>query len=242
MSRSAIKRETLTDYLGHKNPEMVRHYARTDITQLARTVKRADERSRVVHGLIDLRAAREMRPNTFFFLGNGDDGKPRYCGNPTWASCAHRLACQKCAMYVGGTAAELLRARNEVMHFQSTVPMNPEEQAASEGDIARLNERLAEIEGAPVPAVPGEAFVFNSAAVTGAIAPLPPVEEADPRAALTARLAKLEAELAEAEATGSKRNILARGLRNQIAHAKEQLAALGDENLRGQDGSKTASG
>ncbi len=231
----------IAEYLGHANEQTVRHYARTNDTQLGLTIKQADERMRQVDGLIDLRAASAGRPNVFFSLGRGPDGLPRYCGNPAWSSCAHRLACQKCAMYVGGTAAELLEVRDEVLRFRSEAPMTPEEQAVTEGDVARLNERIVELEGVPTPAPPTPAFVFNPGAeVAGPIAPLPTVEEVDLRAGLAARLARLERDLAAAEATGGKRNILVRGLKNQIAGLREQLAAsdlagdraaVGDEDV-----------
>lgn len=211
-------------YLGHSNEQMVRHYARTDDMQLALTIKRADEKGRLVEGLIDVPAAQEGRPNVFFFLGKGPEGKPRYCGNPAWASCPHRLACLKCRMYVGGDAAELLEAREGVLRFQTQVPMTPVEQAAADGDTARLRERLAELEGLPVPEPPGNAFVFNGTAPV----PLPepqPATDADRRTALVERLAGAQRDLATARALG-RRSVLVKALERQVVALEADIAAL----------------
>lgn len=213
-------------YLGHTNEQMVRHYARTDDTQLALTIKRADERSRLVEGLLDMPAAQEGKPNVFFFLGSGPDSKPRYCGNPAWASCPHRLACLKCRMYVGGEAAELLEAREGVLRFQTQVPMTPVEHAAAEGDVVRLQERLAELQGIPVPEPPSEAFVFNHDGIAPPVAlPVPPAAGEDRRAFWTERRARVQRDLATAREAG-KRAMLVKALERQLTTIEAELAAL----------------
>ncbi len=217
----------IADYLGHADETTVRSYARTDDLQLAQIIRRADARSRLVEGLIDVPAAQAGRPNVFFFLGRGPDGKPRYCGNPAWASCPHRLACLKCRMYVGGTVAELLEARDGVLRFQTQVPMRPEEQAAVDGDVARLNERLAELRGVPAPEPPGDAFVFNPAPASEAAAPTQrPSPEGDRHTFLLERQADLREELVAAQQSGNKRRVLVRALQSQIAAVDAELAAL----------------
>jgi hypothetical protein len=215
-------------YLGHRNDHTVRHYARTNDTKLANTIRHADERMRLVDGLIDTNAAREGRPNVFFFLGRGADGHPRYCGNPLWSSCAHRLACQKCAMYVGGTEAELLEVREGVLAFQSKVTMTPVEQAATDGDIARLDERLAELREIAPPDPPSPDFVFNNrAASVELIMPLPLIRDAYSSASLDEQLARVEQQLREAEQQGHRQSLI-RSLRNQrtgLLAKRDQLTA-----------------
>jgi integrase len=213
-------------YLGHTTEQMVRHYARTDDTQLALTIKRADERSRLVEGLIDVPAAQEGKPNVFFFLGSGPDGKPRYCGNPAWASCPHRLACLKCRMYIGGEAAELLEVREGVLRFQTQVPMTPLEQAAADGDTVRLRERLAELQGIPVPEPPSEAFIFNSDTVPASL-PVPPrfASEGDRRTYWMERRERVQRDVAVAREAG-KRTMLVKALEQQLSTIEAELAAL----------------
>jgi hypothetical protein len=233
LRRLGVSLADIAAYLGHANEQMVRHYARTDDTQLALTIKRADERSRLVEGLIDVPAAQEGKPNVFFFLGSGPDGKPRYCGNPAWASCPHRLACLKCRMYIGGEAAELLEVREGVLRFQTQVPMTPLEQAAVDGDVVRLRERLVELQGLPVPEPPSEAFVFNhDPAPVPLPTPRPTVAEADRRAFWTERRARVQQDLATARDVG-KRTVLVKALERQLTTIEAELAAL--------DGPETAS-
>lgn len=226
LRRLGVPLADIAAYLGHTNDQTVRHYARTDDTQLALTIKQADERSRLVDVLFDPRANVVGQPSVFFFLGRGSDGTPRYCANPAWASCPHRLACLKCRMFVGGTAAELLEAREGVLRLVATVPMNPEEQAAATGDAARLEERLDELRGIPPPAPPNEAFIFNPPPAPP-VAPtsLGPSRPGDRRADLTERLARARRDLAEAEDAG-KRTVLVRALRTAIARWEDELAAL----------------
>jgi hypothetical protein len=215
----------IAEYLGHSNETTVRSYARTDDLQLAHIIQRADARSRLVEGLIDVPAAQVGRPNVYFFLGRGPDGQPRYCGNPAWASCPHRLACLKCRMYVGGTVAELLEAREGVLRFQAEVPLRPEEQAAIDGDVARLNERLAELQGVPPPEPPSDAFVFNPgpAPEPTALPPLPSIET-DRRTDLKQRQEDLQRELTAAQQ--GNRRVLLRALKSQLAAVEAELAAF----------------
>jgi hypothetical protein len=216
LRRLGVPLADIAAYLGHATDTTVRHYARTDDTQLALTIRRADERSRVVDVLFDPTAAGAGQPSVFFALGPGADGTPRYCGNPAWASCPHRLACLKCQMYIGGSAAELLEVRAGIIRLQATVPMTPEEQAAADGDVSRLNARLAELQGVPVPVPPSAAFVFN---------PVLAAPTTDRRQHLAARLAVARRDLATAEAAGQ-RTALVRALRLEIAGLEAGIADL----------------
>lgn len=140
--------------------------------------------------------------------------------------CPHRLACLKCRMFVGGTAAELLEVREGVLRLVATVPMNPEGQAAATGDAARLEERLNELRGIPPPTPPSEAFIFNPTPAPPMVPrSLRPSRPGDRRADLTERLARARRDLAEAEEAG-KRTVLVRALRKAIARWEDELAAL----------------
>lgn len=216
LRRLGVPLADIAAYLGHANDTTVRHYARTDDTQLALTIRRADARSRVVDVLFDPTAAGAGQPSVFFALGPGPDGAPRYCGNPAWASCPHRLACLKCQMYIGGSAAELLEVRAGIIRLQAVVPMTPEEQAAADGDVSRLNARLAELQGVPVPEPPSAIFVFN---------PVPASTTTARRQHLAERLAVTRRDLAAAEAAGQ-RTALVRALRLEIAGLEAAIADL----------------
>jgi hypothetical protein len=100
LQKRGVSLDDIAHYLGHANNRNVISYARTDPVQFARTLKKANELDRIVDGLIDPQAATAGKPCVFYFLGRGPDGKPRYCGNPSWVSCAHQIACLKYSMYI----------------------------------------------------------------------------------------------------------------------------------------------
>jgi hypothetical protein len=64
-------------------------------------------------------------------------------------------------MYIGGTQAELLEARDGIIRFQAQVPMTPFEKDALDGNVERLNERMKELGDTPPPDPPGPEFIFN---------------------------------------------------------------------------------
>jgi hypothetical protein len=130
-------------------------------------------------------------------------------------------------MYLGATDAEILEAREGVLHFQATVPMTPEEKAATDGDIERLTEILAMKQHLPTPVPPSPEYVFNRAASD--CAEVPRTGDADRAAALAAQgrhLAALTRQLATAEREKGGRRVLIRALKAQIARAAADIAAL----------------
>lgn len=161
LRRSGVSLEDIAEFLGHQDTKTVTAYARTDPYQFARALKKANDLEREVQGLLDPHAAADGQPSVFYFLGRGPDNAPRYCGNPFWVDCPHRLACLKCSMYVGGTAAERLEVRDHLIPFHATVRMTALERAAVEGDMERLDEQLALQRQVPVPVPPSPAYVFN---------------------------------------------------------------------------------
>src|SRR5260370_11502064 len=154
------------------------------------------------------------------------------------------MACLKCSMYIGATEAELLEARDGVIRFQAEVRMTPEEKAASDGDIERLNEMLEQKRGVPVPAPPGPDYIFNQIGLnahpsqvtvqSGSVSQL---------VQLGQKLARLNRDLAAAEKAKGGRNILIRSLKVQIVQITDQMAALEQQedtressNEKGQNG------
>jgi hypothetical protein len=192
-------------------------------------MNRANDLMRIVEGIIDTRAAKAGQPNVFFFLGRGSDGQPRFCGNPAWDKCKHRLACLKCPMYVGaGQAsrlAERLEARDELFKFQTKIEMIPQEQAAVEGDIEKLTELIQADADVPPPDLPNEQFRFSTSPSSPTDAPSHNETQTD-LVTLARELTTLSQELAEAEQRVDGRNARVRALKKRIAAVTEQMAAL----------------
>src|SRR5258708_32334073 len=132
---NCLSLDDIAEFLGHANANMVRSYARTNPYRFGRDMNRANDLMRIVEGVINTRAARNGKPNVFFFLGRGRDGLPRFCGNLAWEKCPHRLACLKCPMYVGGGQAsrltERLATREEIFKFHMRVRRTAQEKAAT---------------------------------------------------------------------------------------------------------------
>ncbi|HEY4385937.1 MAG TPA: hypothetical protein VGN34_15880, partial [Ktedonobacteraceae bacterium] len=153
----------------------------------------------------------------------------RFCGNPAWEKCAHRLACLKCSMYVGADQAsrlaERLETRNELFKFQTQVEMTRQEKAAAEGDIETLTTLIAAETTTPPPEPPSDTFRFNMLAPEPSSTVSSGQEKAD-LAILGQELARLTQELAAMEKRTDGRNASVRALKKRIAAVTEQIAAL----------------
>jgi len=229
LRKNGLSLDDISQFLGHANPNTVKAYARTDQFRFGRDVNRANDLMRIVEGVIDTRAAKAGKPNVFFFLGRGADGQPRFCGNPAWEKCAHRLACLKCPMYVGASQAsrltERLEARDEIFKFQTRVEMTPQEKAATAGDIETLTELITAESDTPPPELPSEDFRFN-AQDSKKDDFSPPHESQSDLLALGQKLAELNRALASAEQHADGRNASVRSLKKQIAQVTEQMETL----------------
>lgn len=229
LRKNGLSLEDISQFLGHANPQMVRAYARTDPYRFGREMNKANDLMRIVEGIIDTRAAKAGKPNVFFFLGKGADGQPRFCGNPAWDKCRHRLACLKCPMYVGASQAarlaERLETRDELFKFQTQVEMIPQEKAAVEGDIETLSSLIEADAQVPPPDLPGNQFQFNTSTQDAPLSPLP-WETQEDLVALARQLAALNRDLAVAEKRMDGRNANIRSLKKRIAEVTEQMAAL----------------
>ncbi len=229
LRKNGLSLDDISQFLGHTRPEMVKAYARTDPFRFGRDINRANDLMRIVEGIIDTHAAKLGKPNVFFFLGRGSDGLPRFCGNPAWEKCTHRLACLKCPMYVGASQAarlgERLEARDELFKFQTRVEMTSQEKAAAEGDIETLTELIqAEADVAP-PEPPSEDFRFNRQTPKGRESACSNEEQND-LLALGRELAELKQALAGAEKRTDGRNASIRSLKKRIAEVTKQMTEL----------------
>jgi len=225
LRRAGVPLDDISTFLGHTSPEMVKHYARTDPFQHARTMRKADDLLRIVEGLLDPQAAAQGQPSVFFYLGYGPDKRPRFCGNPAWHACAHRLACQQCQMYIDADQAEELEQREGVIRFEAKIPMLPEEKALAEGDTARMQALVETKQQVPVPEPPSPAFIFNHAVPATPAGELHQAHSAEWRQRSEERLADLHGQLAATKAHKDGRNVVLRSLEKQIATLTALLAA-----------------
>jgi len=146
----------LGEWLGHKDLRSTQHYAKMHPTRLAKSVARANKNSRFAQVLVDPAAAVRGEPSMFYYLGEGS-----YCANPAWISCPHRMACLKCPMYVPKGDAQLIEARDGILHLMQEVPLTEEEKAVAEGDVEALNRYIDKRKAVPPPTVPDARYVFN---------------------------------------------------------------------------------
>jgi len=235
--------DELRELLGHRALSSTMSYARVNPLRLAKRVKVASASMRRVPALYDPAAEARGEPHIFFQLD-----EQSYCGNPAWHACPHRLACQRCPMFVGPGIAKEIAAREGIIRMLADVPMTPEEKAAAEGDLASLTEMIALKKNRPTPAVPSGKYVFNpSARALGT--PLPLVGEVTAStasagsttkrvAALGVQLAEHTRQIQELERTRGNRAAAVRALKRESAHIVEDMMELhqpsdaGDETVR----------
>ena len=147
----------LGEWLGHKDLRSTQHYAKIQPTRLAKSIARANKNSRLVQVIVDPAAVAKGEPAIFYYLGEG-----AYCANPAWASCPQRMACLKCPMYVAKKPAQLIEARDGILHLMQEVPLTDEERSVAEGDVKALNRYIENRKHAPPPPAPSELYIFNS--------------------------------------------------------------------------------
>ena len=235
LRRAGVPLDDISTFLGHTSPEMVKHDARTDPFQHARTMRKADDLLRIVEGLLDPQAAAQGQPSVFFYLGYGPDKRPRFCGNPAWHACAHRLACQQCQMYIDADQAEELEQREGVIRFEAKIPMLPEEKALAEGDTARMQLLVESKQQVPVPEPPSPAFIFHQTVPAIPASDLHQAHGVEWRQQVEERLADLQGQLAVARTHTDGRNVVLRSLEQQISTLTAILAA----NTCGAEGTST---
>jgi hypothetical protein len=161
LRQNGVGLDDLAEYAGHKDSTTIRRYARHNPLQLHRIIKDADEVSRIIEGIVDVRAAGQGLPALRWFIGYDPDGAPQYCANQVYHTCPHRLDCPKCGMFIGDEKARLLHEGENTLPITSKVPMNPVEKCVANGDdaeVATCQEALKEV---PAPEAPDIRLIFN---------------------------------------------------------------------------------
>jgi hypothetical protein len=160
--------EDLALYAGHSDTKTIRRYVRDNPIQLHRRIRRADDLSRIIEGVIDLQAATHGLPALRWFIGYDADGEPMFCGNQSYATCPHRLDCERCGMFIGGEKARLLHEGANTLPVTSQVPMTPLETCAAIGDEAGALACRAALKRIPAPETPDIRLISNPEGLSNA--------------------------------------------------------------------------
>jgi integrase len=161
LRNNGVSLDDLAEYAGHADSRTIRAYARQNPIQLHRRIRKADDVSRVIEGVIDMEAAAQGLPALRWFIGYETDGEPMYCGNQIYVTCPHRLECAKCGMFIGGERARLLHEGENTLPIESKVPMTPIEKCVIAGDEAGAEACRAELRQIPPPEAPDLSVIFN---------------------------------------------------------------------------------
>jgi hypothetical protein len=128
---------------------------------LHRIIKDADDVSRIIEGIVDVRAAAQGLPALRWFIGYDADGAPQYCANQVYHTCPHRLDCPKCGMFIGGEKARLLHEGVNTLPITSKVPMTSVEKCEVHGDQTGAEVCRAALQLVPTPETPDIRLIFN---------------------------------------------------------------------------------
>ncbi len=165
---NGVSLEDLALYAGHSDTKTIRRYVRENPIQLHRRIRRADDVSRIIEGVVDLQAAADGLPALRWFIGYDTDGEPMFCGNQSYATCPHRLDCERCGMFIGGEKARLLHEGANTLPVTSQVPMTPLEKYVANGDEAGAKACQAALKRIPAPETPDIRLIFNPEGLSNA--------------------------------------------------------------------------
>jgi integrase len=161
LRQNGVGLDDLAEYAGHKDSTTIRRYARHNPLQLHRIIKDADDISRIIEGVVDVRVAAQGLPALRWFIGYDADAEPQYCANQVYHTCPHRLDCPKCGMFIGGEKARLLQTGENTLPITSKVPMTPIEKCVVTGDQAGVAAYRAALKQVPAPETPDLTLIFN---------------------------------------------------------------------------------
>ena len=226
LRNKGVSLDDLAEYAGHADSRTIRRYARQDPILLHRIVRDADDVSRVVEGVVELEAAAQGLPALRWFIGYDADGEPMYCGNQVYVTCPHRLSCERCGMFIGGTKAKLLHEGQNTLPVTSKVPMTPLETCIMAGDVKGAKECQMALQQVPAPETPDIRLIFNPEGLSNAelekLGDLASPEALEKlHQALDAHKKKL-ANMQQQQKTG--RNALVNAQKKRIALIQELLA------------------
>jgi integrase len=87
LRNNGVSLDDLAEYAGHADSKTIRAYARQNPIQLHQRIRKADDVSRVIEGVIDMEAAAGGLPALRWFIGYDMDGEPMYCSNQIYVTC-----------------------------------------------------------------------------------------------------------------------------------------------------------
>jgi integrase len=226
LRNKGVSLDDLAEYAGHTDSRTIRRYARQDPILLHRIVRDADDVSRIVEGVVELQAAAQGLPALRWFIGYDTDGEPMYSGNQVYVTCPHRLSCERCGMFIGGTKAKLLHEGHNTLPVTSKVPMTPLETCVIKGDVDGAKECQRALQYVPAPETPDIRLIFNPEGLSNteleklaALAEAPAVEKL--HQALDAHQKKLT-EMQQQHKTG--RNALVNAQKKRIKFIQDLIA------------------
>ncbi len=228
LRRAGVPLDSISAFLGHSSPEMVRRYVRDDPHRHARTMRQADILVRTMRGLYDPGAAGAGLPAVFFYLAYGVDKRPRLCASPQHLACPHRLRCVQCAMFLDAEEAERVERTPGVLQIMVPVPMDAGDVALEMGNRAALDTILDERAALPPPDPPSAAFRVNTwAGRPDEEVPTSYLIGSSNVRALENRRATLGAELERlTRDKKDNRNRLVTALKHQIREIEEAVAVI----------------
>jgi integrase len=138
----------LMKWLGHTNPATTQQYTRIKPTKLAAAYSKAERNSRLIEARVETKADGAGNVKIYYVLG--DHG---WCSNADWASCLYRMSCIKCPFFVPKEQAQLIEARATMKRFLEVVNLTPEEIAAAQEDLDKLDETLERTREQPRPTI-----------------------------------------------------------------------------------------
>ena len=206
---NGVSLEDLAEYAGHSDTKTIRRYVRENPIQLHRRIRKADDVSRIIEGVVDLQAAAEALPALRWFIGYDADGEPMFCGNQSYATCPHRLDCERCGMFIGGEKARRLHEGANTLPVTSQVPMTPLETCVMNGDEAGAKACQAALKQIPAPETPDIRLIFNPEGLSNTeLEKLAEVGTADALEKLRQALSAHEKKLAEIQQQKTGRSAL----------------------------------
>jgi integrase len=145
----------LQAWLGHRSPVTTRNYVALEPTRLAKAYADAGyfaRNVRAIEVLIDQDAVKSAaaaagEPWRYYDLGHG------LCCYEFFEQCPHRMACPKCDFYnpKESSRSQLLEAKSNLLRLLQEVPLNDNERAAVDGDLAALDRLAARLAEQPTP-------------------------------------------------------------------------------------------